>query len=31
MVAGPYRLAVASGSINERGARSFVGPHTDAM
>jgi hypothetical protein len=31
MVAGPYRLSVASGSINERGARSFVGPHTDTL
>jgi hypothetical protein len=31
MVAGPYRLSVAIGSINERGARSFVGPHTDAL
>ena len=29
VVAGPYRLTVASGGLNGRGARSLVGPHTD--
>lgn len=30
VVAGPHRLSVAGGGLNDRGARSFVGPHTDA-